>query len=364
MTISRLKHGQACQRSACRIREHNQEGRHSWCKLISFHHRYKLIACTTVLIVVFQAGGTIGSHITIALLSTNNVTLTAITRKGSSNSLPTGIHVAEVDYTKESTLIAALQDQQVLIITLSPTAPRETHSMLVHAAAKAGVKYIIPNGWGADVSNDTSPLGPVAKAQRDEIEALGMSWINVSCGFWYDYSLAGGEARFGFDFDKRSVTFYDEGETKISTSTLAQVARTVARVLSLKVLPEDEADESLTLSKFLHHAVCIKSFVVSQRNMFESVMRITGTADKDWTITHQDSQERYEEGLAMVKKGNMAGFSKLLYSRSFFPNDPSDLSGRAQNKLLGLPEEDLDEATRRGVEMVKQLQSRHERMAA
>ncbi|GAB1206270.1 hypothetical protein APSETT445_004955 [Aspergillus pseudonomiae] len=282
--------------------------------------------------------------------------------------LPEGVLVASIDYNDEASMVAALNGQQFLIITMAPTAPRDSHSKLVQAAAKAGIPYIMPNGYGGDIGNtklgEDTMLGPVAKTNRDEIERLGMQWITVCCGFWYDYSLAGGDSRFGFDFDKRSLTIYDDGNTKNSTSTLSQVGRAVAKVLSLNELPQDENDNSLTLSTFLNQGVYITSFVVSQNDMFESVKRVTGTTDADWTITHVDTKKRYEDGLAQVKVGNMAGFSKMLYARAFYPDDPSDLSAKAQNELLGLPEENLDASTKVGIDLVKELQLRVERMAA
>ncbi|GFF51440.1 hypothetical protein IFM58399_09066 [Aspergillus lentulus] len=319
-------------------------------------------------VAIVGAGGTVGSHIVAALLKTGKHTVTALTRKDSSNRLPEGVLVARVDYDYEATIVDALTGQQFLIITMAPTAPRDTHSKLVQAAAKAGVPYIMPNGYAGDIDHiklgEDTLLGPVAKANRDEIERLGMQWITVCCGFWYDYSLAGGEARFGFDFDKRSLTIYDDGNTKITTSTLSQVGRAVAKVLSLNERPHDENDKSLTLSTFLNNGVYLKSFVVSQNDIFESVKRVTGTTDADWTITHEDTKKRYEDGLALVKGGNMAGFSKLLYARAFYPDDASDFSAKAQNDLLGLPEESLDEATQVGIDMVKELQRRPERMAS
>ena len=275
--------------------------------------------------------------------------------------------VASVDYDDEATIVAALKGQQFLIITMAPTAPRDTHSKLVQAAAKANVPYVMPNNYAGDIENvklgEDVLLGPVAKAHMEEIERLGMQWITVSCGFWYDYSLAGGEARLGFDFDKRTLTIYDDGNTKNSLSTLSQVGRAIAKVLSLKLLPDDENDKSLTVSNWLHKPIYITSFVVSQNEIFESVKRVTGTKDADWTITHENTKKRYEEGLAQVKRGNRGAFSKLLYARSFYPDDPGDCSAKAQNDLLGLPKETLDEATRVGVEMVKELQRRTERMS-
>ncbi|KAL3479419.1 NAD(P)-binding protein [Aspergillus californicus] len=319
-------------------------------------------------VAIVGAGGTIGSNITTALLATKKHKVTALTRSTSTNQLPPGVLVAPVNYDDEATLITALTDQQFLIITIAPTAPRDTHSKLVQAAAKAGVPYIMPNGYAGDIANikfgEETLLGPVGQAHRAEIERLGMRWVTVCCGFWYDYSLAGGEARFGFDFDKRELTLYDEGETRNSVSTLAQVGRAVAKVLSLPVLPADSTDSSLTLSAFLNKGVYIKSFVLSQNEIFESVKRVTATTDADWTVTRESSKKRYEDGLALVKKGNMAGFSKMLYARAFYPDDPGEISAKAQNGVLGLPEENLDEATRVGVDMVKVLQGRAGRMAA
>lgn len=155
---------------------------------------------------------------------------------------------------------------------------------------------------------------------------------------------------------------YDDGKVKNSTSTLAQVGRAVAKVLSLKELPDDENDNSLTVSGFLNRAVYLNSFVVSQKDLFESVKRVTGTSDSDWIVTHESSKKRYDEGMAQVKRGDMSGFSKLLYARAFFPEDPSDLSAKAQNELLDLLKEDLDEATKDGIALVEALNGRRERM--
>ncbi|GKU06016.1 isoflavone reductase family protein [Fusarium langsethiae] len=319
-------------------------------------------------VAVVGAAGTIGAYITPALLQTGKHTVTALTREDSNSKLPDGVVAAYIDYNDEASIVAALKNQQFLIITMAPTAPRDTHRKLVQAAAKAGVPYVMPNGFMGDIEQvklgDDILLGPAAKANRDEIEKLGMQWVTICCGFWYDYSLAGGEQRFGFDLDNRSVTFYDNGKTKNSTSTLSQVGRAVAKVLSLEELPVDEADDSLTLSNFLNKPVNIKSFVISQKDMFDSVKRVTNTSDTDWAIAYESTKKRYEEGMGLVKSGNMTGFSKLLYARAFFPEDPSDLSGKAHNDLLGLPEESLDDATKAGIDLVKVLQGRAERMAS
>lgn len=79
--------------------------------------------------------------------------------------------------------------------------------------------------------------------------------------------------------------------------------------------------------------------------MLDSVLRVTGDKESDWTITNENSLERYKRGVALLESGNLVGFAILLYTRVFFPDSGGDFSSRAANKLLNLPVEDLDEYT-------------------
>lgn len=51
--------------------------------------------------------------------------------------------------------------------------------------------------------------------------------------------------------------------------------------------------------------------------------------------------------------GDRNGFVRLLYTRVFYPNGGGDYetSKGLQNEILGLPEEDLDEATREAIRL-------------
>ncbi|KAH8432472.1 uncharacterized protein LDX57_010107 [Aspergillus melleus] len=233
-------------------------------------------------------------------------------------------------------------------------APRDTTKKLVRAAAKAGVPYVQPNWFGHD-SQNPKLLEESLLSHHDncaEIERLGVSsYLLLNCNFWYEFSLGGGPDRYGFDFQNRSLILFDGGNTLLNTSTWPQCGRALASLLSLKELPDDETDKSPTLSQFRNGPVYISSFRVSQRDMFESVKRVTGTTDADWKITHESSEERWKEAHAAVMQGNFAGFAKQLYSRMFFPNGDADLESKYElhNKVLGLPVEDLDEYTAIGV---------------
>lgn len=68
-----------------------------------------------------------------------------------------------------------------------------------------------------------------------------------------------------------------------------------------------------------------------------------GQTDKDWTISYQSAAERFHEGLDELSNGVGTGFLKALYSRTFYTTGEGVFE--THNDLLGLPEEDLDEAT-------------------
>lgn len=60
---------------------------------------------------------------------------------------------------------------------------------------------------------------------RQLIQDVGeSSFIGISTGFWYEWSLAIPSA-FGIDLLEHKATFYDDGETKISVATWPQVRK-------------------------------------------------------------------------------------------------------------------------------------------
>jgi hypothetical protein len=262
-----------------------------------------------------------------------------------------------VDYDDPVSLVSALQGQDCLIITLSVFAPRDTHGKLVRAAAEAKVPWVLPNEWGGDMTGSIGQdvlIGPVVAQNRELIESLGVSsWISLACGFWYEFSLAGTTDRYGFDFKNRKVILFDDGQVKMTTSTWPQVGRAVAKLLSFKILADDENDKSPCLDNFRQQNVYISSFYVNQKEMFDSVRRVTGTKENDWEISYEASKERYESALEGVKKGDQSQFAKLLYSRLFYPDSTTAYQTKLSNDLLELPKEDLDEFTKLAIQMDK-----------
>jgi hypothetical protein len=293
---------------------------------------------------------------TEALLKTGRHAVTAITRVDSNGTLPEGVQVKKVDYSNPSSLVEALQGQDALIITMAPMAPPDTQSKLIQAAADASVPWVLPNEWSPDTANealvkDVFPFQKMRKA-RDLIEQLGKSsYTAVITSFWYEWSLAV-PASYGFDFANRTVTLFDDGETKINTSTWPQVGRAVA---SLPIHPEGQ-DKDRCLDRFRNSQVYVSSFTVSQKDILDSVLRVTQTSLDDWKVTKEPAKERYLGGIEAMKKGDMMGFARMMYTRVFYPDDSGNFEKTkgTSNDLLGLPKENIDEATKVAIQRSKE----------
>ncbi|CAG7920080.1 unnamed protein product [Penicillium olsonii] len=304
-------------------------------------------------VAIVGAGGNSGKFMTEALLNTGKHTVTALARVGSQNKLPAGVIPKTIDYSKPETIVEALKGQDALIITLSGGTPNEVDLALFKAAGEAGVPWILPNEWGPDSANQDLikdiPIFKPKEVNRKAIADLGKSsYISVGTGFWYEWSLAIPSA-FGIDFANKTATLFDEGETKISTSTWPQIGRTVAALLSLPI-----QSEGVCLNDLRNQVVYADSFTISQKDMLESAFRVTGTTEKDWTITKQSARERYESGMKEMQGGDRIGFVKSLYTRIFFDDGAGNFSSKGTlNEALALPKEDIDEATRLAIERSK-----------
>ena len=214
----------------------------------------------------------------------------------------------------------------------------------------------MPNVYGRDIQNakliSESPDGQAMLDKIAEIESSTASYIVLCCGLWYEWSLANGEQWFGFDIKHKKVVFYDDGKTKISVSTWLQCGKAIAALLSL---PELKRDSEFAVEDWKDKPVYISSWRVSQRDMLDSIHRVTGDSDGDWTIEYEATDKRYRDGQVELKNGDFKGFVKSMYARAFYPNGGGDFEvtrGLDNEKLGGLPRESLDEATARVLKML------------
>lgn len=281
--------------------------------------------------------------------------MTALTRHDSKSSIADGVSVKKVNYDDVSSLSDALIGQDALIITMGTLAPPDSEIKLYEAAAKAGVPWVLPNEYGYDDSDESvdadTAIGVRKKKNREVLEQLkGPAWLGVACGFWYEFSLAGGPDRFGFDLDNRSVIMYGDGNVPLSTSTWQQSARAVAAALSLPLLPYDESDKSITLSQYRNKFIRFESFRLTQRDMLNAICKATETSEPDWKITHVDVKEYWSEARKRFQEGDYKSFGQMLYSRMFYPDAPGAFD-TTDNEALGLPTEDYVERAQEALKM-------------
>ena len=181
---------------------------------------------------------------------------------------------------------------------------------------------------------------------RRYIESKGLFWTAQCSSFWYEHSLVSPQC-FGFELDKKRVTFFDDGTTRVTASTWEQCARAIVSLFSLPV----QSEERPHLMQWKNRQHYCSSFVVSQRDVLESWLRVTGQKESDWMIEHESGKHRLERGQKMLEQGDMMGGPITNYARLFYPDGSGDLRKKSENEQLGLPEEDLDEATTRAVEL-------------
>ncbi|KAF2160368.1 hypothetical protein M409DRAFT_29217 [Zasmidium cellare ATCC 36951] len=307
-------------------------------------------------VAIVGAGGNIGSRIVDALLATGKHTVTAITRKDTTSKFPEKVMPVYVDYNEPETIFNALRGQGALIITVGFFAPKNLSTLLVQAAAEAEVPWILPSEWSPDSAHeglvrDISSLQNMPIV-REEIKMLGKSsYVALCCGLWYEWCLST-PVLFGIDCLGRKATLFDDGNTKINTSTLAQVGRSVAGLLSLPIKSEDGA----CLDRFRNRHVYTSSFCISQNDMLESAFRVTGTDRTQWTIENRPVEEYYNEGVAARRQGTMREIGRQVYSRVFFDDDSGNFEKRVglANEILNLSGEDLDEATATAISLQRQ----------
>lgn len=179
-------------------------------------------------------------------------------------------------------------------------------------------------------------------------------------GFWYEWSLSIASA-FGIDIEGRKAMLFDDGNTRVSVSSMPHVGRALAALLSLPVHAEGK-DPAACLDAMANRVVYVNSFTLSQRDMLAAVASATGTSvESDWQVTNEPVHARYEAGLAGIREGDRSGFAKMLYGRVFFADGSGDFEKRrgTLNEMLQLPKDDLAKATAQAIERSKNPHWRH-----
>ncbi|KAJ0305505.1 hypothetical protein COL5a_007255 [Colletotrichum fioriniae] len=243
-------------------------------------------------IALVGASGNLGQHTLTALLSHGIHDITIIVRNESTSQFPDKITVNRVAFDDEAALTSVLKGQEVLILQLGIPAVGLS-DVLIRAAAKANVPYILPTEFGSDPEGKLiEELPEIADKgkYRELIEKLGVgSWIGVITNPWYDFCLPVGDV-LGVNAKTLKATLWNGGNTKMNYTTLARAGAVTAAVVAM---PDEE------LARYRNKCFYTTSFHVTQREVLNSVMLATGTCESDWDIREESVDEVIERANAM-----------------------------------------------------------------
>ncbi|RKL38960.1 hypothetical protein BFJ72_g7090 [Fusarium proliferatum] len=210
-------------------------------------------------IAIIGSSGQVGQPTAKALLASGIHTITAVQRIEATSKFPPQVIVKCGDLKDESFLANTFQGHDAVVLMPPLTHLVSLQESAVRAAAKAGVRYILPAEFGPDpfaskLIEDNQLLQDKKKI-RDLIEELGVSsWISVAVGPFLDMNIKSG--LWGID-----------------------TGQATAAVLSLP---------GRNLSRYENKAFYVPSFHLSQKELLLAVQKARGTADQDWEIDYQD----------------------------------------------------------------------------
>lgn len=285
---------------------------------------------------VIGASGSLGKPVVSALLAAG-FNVSALSRESSSATFPDRVTVVKTDFTPES-LETAFHGQDAVVSTVGFFGLAE-QIKIIDAAAAAGVKRFIPSDFGCDSADGT--IGDVVPALRPKVEAAthlqtkagqgDFSWTTIVNGSFFDWAFNIPGA-LGWNLPKRTATIFDGGDIPYEATTLAQVARAVAAVLS--------SAEHLDASKNRH--VYINSFTTTQNDVLKALEAATGEKFAVTQATRKELVDSAPQGPAAT----MSLIAAMIYGYPRDLNHYSQYPGGVWNERLGLPRENVDDSVR------------------
>lgn len=288
-----------------------------------------------VKVTLVGATGNLGEPILDALVNEGVFKITVLQR-ASSKSKPGHLDKVQVDTISDSLpideLTEKLRGQDALVVCYRAKDASE-QIKFGQAAAAAGVKRLIPADFGSCDSNgkrerELVKLFDLKQQIRESLQKLaeeheGFSWTSLVNGHFFDWGLR--ESFLHFDLKTRKAEIIDDGNTKSSQATLAQIAKA-----TVSILQRPEA----TKNKMLF----IQSFCVSQNDVLRSLEKAMGVK---WEVEYVESEKFIREKKALADQGNKDAIEDLVFVLGAINGNWETRPDFAMD-LLGLQDEDLD----------------------
>ena len=232
-------------------------------------------------------------------------------------------------------LTAGLKGIDAVVSTVASSAIK-SQNVLIDAAAIAGVKRFIPSEYASVTTNPKVASFPLydnvfnIKHQLQEKAKAGqLTWTVLACGAFLEFLFAGEGA--WLDFADRKATLLDEGDNRLSSTSLATAGKAIAGILK-----NSEATKN--------RAVKVSEVILSQNQLLKIAKRLR--PDDKWEISKVSSSAILKEGLDEFSAGDFSTpvIFKIIQGTGLAGETYGSAYDETDNELLGvkeLTEEDL-----------------------
>lgn len=288
-------------------------------------------------VAIAGATGNLGRPILQELLD-RDFDVTVLSRKGSNSTdsllKKSNQKIVNVDFENVENLTSALHGIDVVVSTLAIQA-NGAQNPLIDASVAAGVKRFIPSEFGADMTNSLNRASPVFKGKADTqeyIESLVAKHPTFTYTYTYNHLFLDWGLKMGFfaNLKEHSALLFDGGDVPFSATTLVTIGKAVVGII-----------KNLEATK--NRAVYYHDCVLTLNKIIELVKGIDG---KEWKTEVKQTKDVKQAAMNELQKpdGDVSkAMVDLILSAVFNSEHDPDLSGKLDNKLLGIPEKSDDE---------------------
>lgn len=254
--------------------------------------------------------------------------VTVLTRSKKPGVFEKGLKVLEVDFTSVESLTAALQGVDAIVATVAGSAI-ESQLLLIDAAVAAGVKRFIPSEYGSVSTNPKiqhlpfySSFAKIRGRLQEKAQKGQITWTVFLCGAFLTFLL---DHPTLVDFANHKATLMDDGNNRISSTSLPNIGTAVAAILK---------NPEATKNKVLH-----SSEIIVTQNQVLAIAKETKPEIK-WEIDQIKTSDVLKEALQSASQGDfsMPTIMGILKGTVFAGDEYGAGFDENDNELLGIEE--------------------------
>ncbi|KAE9368270.1 putative isoflavone reductase like protein P3 [Stipitochalara longipes BDJ] len=274
-------------------------------------------------VAVAGPNGNTGPAIVKALLA-SGFEVTALTRSidKTRQTLGPDIKALKVDYLSHGSLVSALKGIDAVVVCGAGMLPEQTN--IIDAAIAAGVSRFLPSSLDGDISTPARRALPFNERKVVVSEYLKaresvISHTSIRTGPLLDFCISRGAL---INMKEHSMTRFDDGEKKFSTTMTETAGKAVAA--ALKMGKEAENRE-----------FWIYDLVTSQNELLNWGKEVL--PDVEWNVTEASTEElkrKAEEAMKVDRKSRMVDI--MMKVLAIHGRDFDSVFKKVDNEVLGI----------------------------